>query len=112
MTNQHPIAPPLELIQQWWEGTHGAYYEFEAITVQAAQWGADQELKACVEWLDKNLPGYDASQGALQSVRRPKPPSLKEEALKALRALDHRVTQVAWTHADTIRRALEALPDD
>ena len=49
--NNHPISPPPELVQQWWDGTHGALYEFEAVAIQAARWGADQALEACCEWL-------------------------------------------------------------
>ena len=134
MTNQHPIAPPLELIQQWWEGTHGAYYEFEAITVQAAQWGADQELKACcIELTEKIITNSfyegDKTESSwrelasivvrkLRAARRPKPPSLKEQALKMLRPLSNPVMlgtpeyRLYEPQAEIIRRALEALPDD
>jgi len=45
----------------------------------------------------------------VRAARRPKP-SLKEQALKALaHILNNSATQLG---ADTIRRALEALPDD
>jgi hypothetical protein len=45
--------------------------------------GADQELEACCDWIEATLelPGC-ANQ--LRAARRPKPPSLKEQALAAL----------------------------
>jgi hypothetical protein len=43
-----------------------------------------------------------------RSDRRPKPPSLKEQALKALDAVDSFGNE---GDRDTIRRALEALPE-
>ena len=53
MTDNHPITPPPELVQQWL-GTYfgttvtGEVSEVElALATQAARWGANQELKAC-----------------------------------------------------------------
>jgi hypothetical protein len=75
---------------------------------QAAQWGADQELDACCVWTAANfgeLPGQN-----LHLYRRSKPPSLKKQALEALaHILNNSSTQLG---ADTIRRALEQLPDN
>jgi hypothetical protein len=106
MTQEHPITPPPELVQQWWDGTHGALYEFEAVTTQAARWGADQELEGCCEWLSVPCPSYGRE---LRNARRPKAPSLKEQALETLK-----YPKDFWSEAevDTIRRALEALPND
>ena len=74
---------------------------------RAAQWGADQELEACLEWLDVNV--LSASIDKLRAARRPKPPSLKEQALETLK-----YPKDLWSEieVDTIRRALEALPND
>ena len=105
MISKHPITPPPELIAEWWDDTHGAYYEFEAITIQAARWGADQELEACCKWLPK-LPPWSADD--LRRHRRPKPPSLKGQALAMLDDASDRLDAV---HENTIRRALEALND-
>ena len=84
MTEQHPIIPPLELMEQWHKECHKTHEPFLVhIAKQAAQWGADQELESCVAWLD----GYEREGWAahqLRNDRRPKPPSLKEQALKAL----------------------------
>ena len=81
MTNQHPITPPPELVEEW---ANAAAHEFD-IATQAAQWGADQELEACCEWLFKYQ--YDGEVPLLRAARRPKPPSLKEQALKELRVI-------------------------
>ena len=109
MTNQqHPITPPEDLLQQLRRNT---YPWLEQITI-AYQAGADQELEACVEWLAYE--GHEHEHLALRAARRPKPPSLKEQALLALAHLDKGAQpQMDTTEAsDTIRRALEALPND
>ena len=106
-----PITPPPELIQEWWDGTHGAFYEFEAVVTQAARWGADQELEACCEWLRHGLP-YESHADYLRDARRPKPPSLKEQALQALDLLKvDASTHGLGFDSSAIRRALESLPD-
>ena len=116
MTNQHPITPPPELVQQWIESTRsddciGAYPADleQQICVLAAQYGADQELEACCEWVG----AVDGKYGPrLRLARRPKPPSLKEQALAAL----ERYESEEWCEEMTfdssvIRRALEQLDD-
>jgi hypothetical protein len=83
----------------------------------AAQWGADQELEACCEWLWRDLDAYElvASRAVyldhnLRASRRPKPSSLKEQALHELADVYDR-DKIDDTTCDTIRRALEALDD-
>jgi crotonobetainyl-CoA:carnitine CoA-transferase CaiB-like acyl-CoA transferase len=117
MTQQHPITPPSELVQQWIEKTRsndciGAYPADleQQICACAAQYGADQELEACCEWLhdpDLNVDTYK-----LRADRRPQPPSLKEQAIAAL----ERYEAEEWCEEMTfdssiIRRALAQLPD-
>ena len=81
---QHPITPPPELVQQWIEGDEGGPGVIHRIATRAAQWGADQELDACCEWFSEQ--GYGISvHKDLYTARRPKPPSLAEEALEAAR---------------------------
>jgi hypothetical protein len=81
---------------------------------KAAQWGADQELEACCEWLDIHKhTGFhpaDSRVAAMRYARRPKPPSFKEQALKARK----NVWRSAGDSADweILDRAIEALPDD
>jgi hypothetical protein len=87
------------------------FYE-SYIAEQAAQWGANQELEACVKWLDENLPGYDACEGRLRAARRPKPASLKEQAIAELDDAVMRGDCITVSDAlPTIRRALASLPD-
>jgi hypothetical protein len=107
------ITPPPELVQQWGHNAnlsgvphndeHWAYEQH--IANRAAQWGADQELQACCKWLPK-LPPWSGND--LRKHRRPKPPSLKEQALKRLAEAE--LTLIVDPDR-TIRRALEALDD-
>jgi hypothetical protein len=107
MTNQqHPITPPEDLLQQL---RHNMGTWLDQITI-AYQAGADQELEACCEWIPKYLP-WDVDQ--LRADRRPKSPSLKEQALKELRQLPiDPELGVCASALDTIRRAIEALPNE
>jgi len=106
---EHPITPPpTELVQQWINEEPGIFAEH--IATRAAQWGADQELEACCEWV-KSKQTYWAHD-ELRATRRPKPPSLKEQALQALAEADLGPTEAEWSQRfDTIRRALEQLDD-
>jgi hypothetical protein len=106
MTDQHPITPPLELKRQWIEQPtcdDGVGRELWLID-RAAQWGADQELEACCQLLD--FLGEDGER--LRLHRRPKPPSLKEQALEEVGVFEGMGT----CNIDIIRRALEAIPDE
>jgi hypothetical protein len=116
MTN--PITPPPELVQQWSseaEEEHQptvAHSMVSLLAAKAAQWGADQELEACCAWLPK-MPPWSAND--LRKHRRPKPPSLKEQALGALGRFSgngHTRADEMAQDFDTIRRALGALPND
>jgi hypothetical protein len=112
------IVPPPELVQQWVAEFYGTpIVPGEACTdlaARAAQWGADQELEACCEWIvngrDHELSAaYSRTISAnLRAARRPKPPSLKEEALAELAEWEN-VMDIASD--SPIRRALEALPE-
>ena len=68
-------------MSQWWEEAVEARSEYWPAYVadRAAQWGADQELEACCEWV-----GYPTAVRQLRTARRPKPPSLAEQGLEAL----------------------------
>ena len=90
MTNQHPITPPPELVQQWREesSTGELHFSPQYLATRAAQWGADQELEACAEWLKQELqqPGWAnrISSYFLYAARRWSAPSLKERLSKAI----------------------------
>jgi hypothetical protein len=115
MTEQHPITPPPELVQQWWaEETYDPFgVAISRLATQAARWGADQELEACCEWLHwQNLATHSELIPSLRATRRPKPPSLKEQALQLLKTYSTSGVMLTADQANTIRRALEALPND
>ena len=114
MTQQHPITPPPELVQQWRKSgpadaaVNNAYERH--IANCAAQWGADIELDACCEWV-KSKQTYWAHD-ELRATRRPKPPSLKEQALEIVRGTPvNSAGLYSYEHVEIIRRALEQLDD-
>ena len=118
MSTQHPITPPPELVQQWEEQflerptINGCFIQ-SYIAAKAAQWGADQELEACCKWLDERAVLNGAT--ALRTARRPKPPSLKEQAKFAaavLRSPDETCSIAELQqHWHIICNALEQLDD-
>ena len=107
MTQEHPITPPPELVQEWSLDCplDDPFNRELYVATLAARWGADQELEACCELVRDN-DGYDAAL-ALRADRRPKPPSLKEQALESL----HHLEAGCAPNVDLLRRALESLPD-
>jgi len=115
----HPITPPPELVEQWINEVDQGNIFGEHLASRAAQWGADQELKACCDHLRDHQWGFvQRPDGAkihravyLQQSRRPKPPSLKEQAFSDL-ADAYNADKIDDTTYENIRRALEALPDD
>jgi hypothetical protein len=103
------ITPPPELVQQWMTEFYGTpIVPGEACTdlaIRAAQWGADQELEACCQWVAVESIAVATE---LRAARRSKPPSLKEQALAELAEWEN----VMDIPSDSpIRRALEALPE-
>ena len=105
------MTPPEDLLQQL---RRSADTWLKQITI-AYQAGADQELEACAEWLGDAPVVYGNNSyldpgSYLRDARRPKPPSLKEQALEALEHILHNSSTELG--AETIRRALEALPND
>ena len=117
---EHPITPPDELVEQWWHDATGTTYQMiEYIATQAARWGDDQRLEEIIHWLITGP--YGASIAAapgdlihqLRAAMRPKPPSLKQQAIADLRTLAADLkAHGLGCNTDTIERALEALSDD
>lgn len=112
MTNQHPIIPPLALIDQWWdEAKQNAKYDEPIgplVATKAARWGADQELEATLGLMATlNIRGVDYVRNARRSARAP---SLRKSALHELNDVYNR-DKIDDSTYDTIRRALEALDD-
>ena len=123
----HPITPPPGLVEQWVAEAcpecRLTYDEFtgesvEILAARAAQWGADQELEACCEWLKDKCNKSSAWPDNLLAARRPKPPSLKEQALEDLASIETNCghltrpeTLLQSRRVANIRRALNQLPD-
>lgn len=108
---KHQITPPPELVQQWFLSARAMPVDqwVTDVAAQAARWGADQELEACCHLLRQQ--GFDVVDD-LRATRRPKPPSLKEQALAALDDAVMRGDCITISDAlPTIRRALEQLDD-
>jgi len=123
MTQEHPIAPPsedhvLKWSDEWFEAKVKHMTREKHLCMQAARWGADQELEACCEWLASRPSNWESTAPELaddiRAHRRPKPPSLKEQALKELAWVDKNLNMPLLNQCDaihTIRRALESLPE-
>jgi hypothetical protein len=113
MTDRYPFIPPSALIEKWQHGAFAAN-DIHMAFYWAARWGADQELKACCEWLSVPCPSYGRE---LRAARRPKPPSLKEQALAVLDEWCEQENGPGESiicnglHVRTIRQALEQLND-
>ena len=128
MTDQSsPIRPPRELRDQWRK--EAPLYNERGVTFEdwfmgrAAQWGwdqrgtineaqlqerVDQELEECCEWLATHFAGLEK---ILRAARRPKPATLNSIALQMLGTIEqseHFIPEIT----DTIRRALEGMPND
>jgi hypothetical protein len=109
MTEQlHPMVPPNILLNNWGSDWFNERENFDVLLTQAYQAGADAELEACIAWFDQHISGYELVADRLRSARRPNPPSLKEQALKAA----HIEVDSQGKNGSLIIRALEALPDD
>ena len=115
---QHPITPPPKLAARWVNEIYGDDgFGFDVplhpitlrLVERAAQWGADQELEACLGKV--SFFNSQALADRIRAVRRPKPPSLKEQALEALREAESSGCLYVNGRSDTIRRALEQLND-
>jgi len=113
MIDQHSITPSEQLLKSWWCRHTDEYESAESCDVlltEAYQAGADQELEECWRWMRDE--GYRETAQLLHSARRPKPPSLKEQALALV---SHDFSDQPCLSEEgyaIIRRALEALPND
>jgi len=118
MTNQFPITVPPELFTEWLSEAlleHDAKSGTVAAIVadKAAQWSADQELEACCEWVRSMFSGHPTWADELRPARHPKPVSLKKQALNDLDTIQtHDAFGDQIIDLSTIRRAIEALPNE
>ncbi len=89
MTEHYSSTPPRELMEQWASNQDysiAPVWMLNDLATRAAQWGADQELEACCEWLSSKTIS-ERKIPELRAARRPKPPSLKEQALSEVAAM-------------------------
>ena len=120
MTDQ-PITPPPELRQLWAQeaqriSPHDPVEWMQYVSEKSAQWGADQELEACRMEILAGKGVFHIEETSdrvcladdICAARRPKPSSLKKQALKAA----HIEVDPQGKNGSLIIRALEALPDD
>jgi hypothetical protein len=94
---------PPELVQQWIDSNIEEHTErllVHGVADKAAQWGADQQLRKVNDWIrcwgDNSKTGIrweldivqlDRLGRELWQAMRPKPPSLAEQGLEALRGI-------------------------
>jgi hypothetical protein len=129
MEQQRRITPPPELMEQWQDESPETQIadHIQYLAIRAAQWGwdqrepeiqaaADQELEACCKLMEYK---FMADSGDLRAARRPKPPSLAEQATAGLDDAVMRGDCITTTDAMPLLRAalkrlaeLEALPND
>jgi hypothetical protein len=107
MTQEHPLMPPIELLKQWEDQWFGEEEHTDVLLIRAYQAGADAELEACCKLLDRT---FMPSPSDLRAARRPKPLTLKEQALLAIdtAVADDRLSADI---ALVVRRALEESDD-
>ena len=84
--NQTDLDVTIALVQQWtdeiYEGPGAVVNSYDiSLAKLAAQYGADQELEACCEWIPKATP-WDAEQ--LRAARRPKLNEITDRTAAAL----------------------------
>jgi len=125
MTDQHPITPSPSQLDQWEmvarattdpsllnepaiRAGHFGVVHRKALRLAFAA-GADQELEASCAWLAKYRKPILAAD--LKYVRRPKPSSVKEQALKLMQTYGASALKLDSGQCETIRRALEQLND-
>jgi hypothetical protein len=115
MTKPRPGVPvPSDLLIGEWIDTpcSGDFERFR----KAAAWGADEQLRLCAEIVGDN--GWPTLAKDMRSAMRPelpKPLTLKEQALAALKSADGAdypspTIVLKATQASLIREALETLP--
>jgi hypothetical protein len=124
MTDNHPITPPPELVQEWRAAAsnvpaslstdHGGRRDYiDYIATQAARWGADQELLACGKYLERCAAWEEEDVTEMYNYRRPKPLSLRELALASVKRFEEsgEFFSDQMRELEFIRKALEQLDD-
>jgi hypothetical protein len=89
---EHPITPPPEIVQKWgasWIYSEDCNDSRDYIATRAAQWGSDQELEACCQWVAEHVSSPEAAElRAALATPPPEPPTDEEieEAAKLIHA--------------------------
>ena len=86
--------------------------KFMKLASRLIQHGADMELEACLYWVGDGRRENLSQVIGLRTARRPKPPSLKEQALAKLAELEGKLGNDFPKTVASLRRTLEALPND
>ena len=113
---QHPITPPPELVEQWYDAIDNSSTSWkQELATQAARWSANRELDECVEWMRSHFHGVPQWADQLRAARRPQPPSLAEQALAKTEAILNDPNRALLTEVrealELNRRALERLQE-
>jgi hypothetical protein len=66
MMQQHPITPPLELLEHWKKQHLDEGQSIDVMLIQAYRIGAEHELEACCRWLTRY--GYSYIAESLKNV--------------------------------------------
>ena len=107
------MEPTPEQFEKWLEDAREAHGPFRILPETIAEMvadtayaaGADAELEACCEWLSGcGCPSYGRE---FRAARRPKPPSMKQQAMEQLPMVHYSADAEA-----IVMKALESLPDD
>lgn len=114
---EHPINLSTHQVDVWVDKLE-KLSDIEVFT-EIARFGADVELEACCDFIPKDGACGTKFQREqlvkrLKAKRRPKPPSLKRQALSALYAiaLGADDTREFYQDIETIKIALSKLPDE
>lgn len=120
----YPITPPENLVASMIEDAFGPLGPaglsdkqrlagaFSVLANRAAQWGADQELEACLA--EVSFLNSRALADRIRAKRRPQTPSIKEQAHQALGrfyANAHTTGGEMTADFELLRRAVEQLSD-
>lgn len=110
---QHPMQPPPKLVRDLAKRFGSDLSQqscVDRIVCLAYAAGADAQLRRDEKWLVEEAVSLKWA-NELRAAMRPKPPSLKQQALEQLSQLDFGAPPQP-EQLITIRRALEGLPDD
>jgi hypothetical protein len=103
------ITPPPELLDKW----DNLPLSTQEVFVIAAQWGADQELLACGNYLKQCAAWEEEDVTEFYNYRRPRPLSLKELALESVKRFEKsgEFFSDQMRELEFIRKALETIDD-